>query len=96
MLRLERDAWSMVKFLKQATNKYAPPPLTPPAVFVFVHLIAPVVASGTFFFVFFLGRNAVVRPVDVFCWCFFRDGTRARLHASHSPPRSGGGILELV
>ena len=26
MLRLERDAWSMVKGLRQATNEYAPPP----------------------------------------------------------------------
>ena len=30
VLRLERDAWSMVKRLKQATNQYAPTP--PPAV----------------------------------------------------------------
>ena len=32
VLRLERDAWSMVKWLRQATNEYAPlnmPPLTP-------------------------------------------------------------------
>ena len=26
VLRLERDAWSMVKWLRQATNEYAPPP----------------------------------------------------------------------
>ena len=26
VLRLERDAWSMVKRLRQATNEYAPPP----------------------------------------------------------------------
>ena len=25
VLRLERDAWSMVKRLRQATNEYAPP-----------------------------------------------------------------------
>ena len=30
VLRLERDAWSMVKWLRQATNKYAPPPPPPP------------------------------------------------------------------
>ena len=29
VLRLERDAWSMVKCLRQATDKYAPTP-TPP------------------------------------------------------------------
>ena len=26
MLRLERDAWSMIKWLRQSTNEYAPPP----------------------------------------------------------------------
>ena len=26
VLRLERDAWSMVKLLRQATNEYTPPP----------------------------------------------------------------------
>ena len=26
VLRLERDAWSMVKWLTQATKEYAPPP----------------------------------------------------------------------
>ena len=26
VLRLERDAWSIVKLLRQATNEYAPPP----------------------------------------------------------------------
>ena len=32
MLRIERDAWSMVKRLRQATNEYAPPrPLRAPA-----------------------------------------------------------------
>ena len=31
MFRLERDAWSMVKRLRQATNQYPPPPSTPPA-----------------------------------------------------------------
>ena len=30
VLRLERDAWSMVKWLRQATNEYALPPLSPP------------------------------------------------------------------
>ena len=30
VLRLERDTWSMVKRLRQATNEYAPPP-GPPA-----------------------------------------------------------------
>ena len=25
--RLERDAWSVVKLLRQATNEYPPPPL---------------------------------------------------------------------
>ena len=29
VLRLERDAWSMVKLLRQATNEYAPPPSPP-------------------------------------------------------------------
>ena len=29
VLRLERDAWQMVKRLRQATNKDAPPSLTP-------------------------------------------------------------------
>ena len=28
VLRLERDAWSMVKRLRQATNEYAPPHVT--------------------------------------------------------------------
>ena len=27
VLRLERDAWSMVKGLRRAANEYAPPPL---------------------------------------------------------------------
>ena len=27
VLRLERDAWSMVILLRHATNEYAPPPL---------------------------------------------------------------------
>ena len=31
-LRLERDAWSMVKRLRQATNEYAPPPPRAPSV----------------------------------------------------------------
>ena len=31
VLRLERDAWSMVKLLRQATNEYTPPP-SPPSV----------------------------------------------------------------
>ena len=30
MLRLERDAWPMVKRLGQAANEYAPPPPPPP------------------------------------------------------------------
>ena len=30
MLRLERDAWLMVKSLKQAINEYAPPLNMPP------------------------------------------------------------------
>ena len=30
MLRLERDAWSMVKWLRQATNEYAPLNMPPP------------------------------------------------------------------
>ena len=30
VLRLERDAWSMVKRLRQATNEYAPPFRRPP------------------------------------------------------------------
>ena len=29
MLRLEKDAWSMVKLLRQATNEYAPRPRPP-------------------------------------------------------------------
>ena len=29
VLRLESDAWSMVKWLRQATNEYAPPPPLP-------------------------------------------------------------------
>ena len=29
VLRLERDAWSMLKGLRQATNVYAPPPPLP-------------------------------------------------------------------
>ena len=29
VLRLEMDAWSMVKWLRQATNEYAPPPFPP-------------------------------------------------------------------
>ena len=31
VLRLARDAWSMVKPLRPATNEYAPPPTAPPA-----------------------------------------------------------------
>ena len=30
VLRLERDAWSMVKLLRQVTNMCAPPPPLPP------------------------------------------------------------------
>ena len=29
VLRLERDAWSMAKCLRQAANEYAPPPAKP-------------------------------------------------------------------
>ena len=28
VFHLERDAWSVVKLLRQATNEYPPPPLT--------------------------------------------------------------------
>ena len=40
VLHLEREAWSMVKFLKQATNEYTPPP-TPirlPAYVVLIYI----------------------------------------------------------
>ena len=30
VLRLERDAWSVVKLLRQTTNEHAPPPPPPP------------------------------------------------------------------
>ena len=32
VLHLERDAWSMVKLLRQATNEYPPPPPSPQTV----------------------------------------------------------------
>ena len=37
MLRLERDAWSMVKRLRQATNEYPPPPSSPPIPGSYMH-----------------------------------------------------------
>ena len=37
VLRLERDTWLMVKWLRQATSEYATPPL-PPRFFVFFWL----------------------------------------------------------
>ena len=43
MLRLERDAWSMVKRLRQATNEYAPAPLQ-----VFQHFNHDLIMYGSF------------------------------------------------
>ena len=50
VLRLERDAWSMVNRLRQATNEYAPPNLTAATYNKYPMLQSPSLICGTICF----------------------------------------------